>query len=110
MREKSVRDVIMRRYDQELLEVPLNEQHNNNKSYWKSVRDESFVFRGQGRYRGGETSVESAIPCSHKGKTLVVKRAEEVENAKAFSKYQDKVEGQRSENFIRLVSTGFSSR
>ncbi|RZR99672.1 hypothetical protein BHM03_00029265 [Ensete ventricosum] len=68
------------------------------------------TIRGQGRYRGGETSVESAIPCSHKGKTLVVKRAEEVENAKAFSKYQDKVEGQRSENFIRLVSTGFSSR
>ncbi|RWW24246.1 hypothetical protein GW17_00011473 [Ensete ventricosum] len=43
-------------------------------------------------YRRGGTSVESSIPC---GRALVVKGAEEVENAKANSKYQDKAEGQR---------------
>ncbi|RZR96875.1 hypothetical protein BHM03_00025993 [Ensete ventricosum] len=57
-----------------------------------------------------ETSVESSIPCFHGGRALVVKRAEEVENAEANSKYQDRVEGQRPRNFIRSVSTGFSSR
>ncbi|RRT80929.1 hypothetical protein B296_00017157, partial [Ensete ventricosum] len=56
------------------------------------------------------TSVKSSIPCYHGGRALVVKGAEEVENAKANSKYQDKTEGQRPENFIRQVSTGFSSR
>ncbi|RWW09867.1 hypothetical protein GW17_00026622 [Ensete ventricosum] len=34
----------------------------------------------------GETSVESSIPCSHGRRTLVVKGAEEVENAEANSK------------------------
>ncbi|RRT60321.1 hypothetical protein B296_00045070 [Ensete ventricosum] len=43
-------------------------------------------------YRRGGTSVESSIPCSHKGRALVVKGAEEVENTEANSKYQDKVE------------------
>ncbi|RRT51483.1 hypothetical protein B296_00045701 [Ensete ventricosum] len=61
-------------------------------------------------YRRGGTSMESSIPCSHGGRALVVKGAEEVENAEANSKYQDKAEGQRPENFIRPVSTGFSSR
>ncbi|RWW49059.1 hypothetical protein BHE74_00044820 [Ensete ventricosum] len=61
-------------------------------------------------YRRGETSVESSIPCSHGGRALVVKGAEEVENAEANSKYQDRAEGQRPRNFIRLVSTGFSSK
>ncbi|RRT37965.1 hypothetical protein B296_00023221 [Ensete ventricosum] len=46
-------------------------------------------------YRRGGTSVESSIPCSHGGSALVVKGAEEVENAKANSKYQDRAEGQR---------------
>ncbi|RWW52176.1 hypothetical protein BHE74_00041418 [Ensete ventricosum] len=59
--------------------------------------------------RGG-TSVESSIPRSHEGRALVIKGAEEVENAKANSKYQDRAEGQRPRNFIRLVSMGFSSR
>ncbi|RZS06080.1 hypothetical protein BHM03_00036677 [Ensete ventricosum] len=45
-----------------------------------------------------------------KAEALVVKGVEEVENAKANSKYQDTAEGQRPENFIRPVSTGFSSR
>ncbi|RWW39935.1 hypothetical protein BHE74_00054685 [Ensete ventricosum] len=61
-------------------------------------------------YRRGGTSVESSIPCFHRGRVLVVKGAEEVENAEANSKYQDKAEGQRPRNFIRPVSTGFLSR
>ncbi|RWW51334.1 hypothetical protein BHE74_00042327 [Ensete ventricosum] len=43
-------------------------------------------------YRKGGTSMESSIPCSHGGRTLVVKGAEEVENAKTNSKYQDRTE------------------
>ncbi|RRT58086.1 hypothetical protein B296_00026427 [Ensete ventricosum] len=61
-------------------------------------------------YRRGGTSVESSIPCSYGGRALVVKGIEEVENAEANSKYQDKAEGQRPRNFIRPVSMGFSSR
>ncbi|RRT46590.1 hypothetical protein B296_00005589 [Ensete ventricosum] len=60
-------------------------------------------------YRKDGTSMESSIPCSHGGRALVVKGAEEVENAKANSKYQDRSEGQRLRNFIRPVSMGFSS-
>ncbi|RRT79174.1 hypothetical protein B296_00009562 [Ensete ventricosum] len=37
-------------------------------------------------YRKGGTSVESSIPYSHGGRALVVKGAEEVENAEANSK------------------------
>ncbi|RWV82987.1 hypothetical protein GW17_00055468, partial [Ensete ventricosum] len=61
-------------------------------------------------FRIGGTSVESSIPCSHGGRALVVKGAEEVENAKANSRYQDRTEGQRPRNFIRPVSMGFLSR
>ncbi|RWW68764.1 hypothetical protein BHE74_00023735 [Ensete ventricosum] len=61
-------------------------------------------------YHRGRISVESSIPCTHRGKALIVKRAEEVENTKANLKYQDKVEGRRPENFVRSVSMGFSSR
>ncbi|RWW65036.1 hypothetical protein BHE74_00027683, partial [Ensete ventricosum] len=61
-------------------------------------------------YRRGETSMESSISCSHGGRALVIKGVEEVENAKANSKYQDRAEGQRLRNFIRPVSMGFSSR
>ncbi|RWW67892.1 hypothetical protein BHE74_00024631 [Ensete ventricosum] len=46
-------------------------------------------------YRRSRTSVESSIPCSHGGRALVIKGAEEVENAEANSKYQDSAEGQR---------------
>ncbi|RRT45913.1 hypothetical protein B296_00048691 [Ensete ventricosum] len=52
-------------------------------------------------YRRGGTSVESSILCSHRGRALVIKGVEEVENTKANSKYQDRVEGQRPRNFIR---------
>ncbi|RRT49247.1 hypothetical protein B296_00009373 [Ensete ventricosum] len=58
----------------------------------------------------GETSVGSLIPCSHGGRTLVVKGVEEVENAEANSKYQDRAEGQRPRNFIRPVSIDLSLR
>ncbi|RWW70057.1 hypothetical protein BHE74_00022293 [Ensete ventricosum] len=57
-------------------------------------------------YRKDETSVESSIPCSHRRRALVIKGVEEVENAKANSKYQDKAEGQRPKNFIRLKFDG----
>ncbi|RWV94832.1 hypothetical protein GW17_00042591, partial [Ensete ventricosum] len=61
-------------------------------------------------YRRCGTSVESSISCSHGGRALVVKGAEEVENTKANSKYQDMAKGQRLRNFIRSVSMGFSLR
>ncbi|RRT43824.1 hypothetical protein B296_00056145 [Ensete ventricosum] len=57
-----------------------------------------------------ETSMESLIPCSHGGRVLVVKGVKEVENTESNSKYQDKAEGYRPRNFIRPVSTSFSSR
>ncbi|RWW41516.1 hypothetical protein BHE74_00052997 [Ensete ventricosum] len=44
-------------------------------------------------YRRGRTSVEASIPCSHGGRGLVAKGVEEVENAEANSKYQDRAEG-----------------
>ncbi|RWW02983.1 hypothetical protein BHE74_00058443 [Ensete ventricosum] len=47
-------------------------------------------------YRRGGTFVESSIPCSHGRRALVVKGADEVENAKTNSKYQDKAEGQEA--------------
>ncbi|RRT68016.1 hypothetical protein B296_00006911 [Ensete ventricosum] len=59
-------------------------------------------------YRKDGTSVESSTPCSHRRRALVIKGVEEVENAKANSKYQDKAEGQRPRNFIRPM--GFSSK
>ncbi|RZR90739.1 hypothetical protein BHM03_00018690 [Ensete ventricosum] len=61
-------------------------------------------------YHRDDTSEESSISCSHGRRALVMKGAKEVENVKANSKYQDKVEGQRLRNFLRPMSTGFSSR
>ncbi|RWW40203.1 hypothetical protein BHE74_00054399 [Ensete ventricosum] len=52
----------------------------------------------------------SSIPYSHERRALIVKGTEEMENTDVNSKYQDKVEGQRPRNFIRPMSTGFSSR
>ncbi|RZS01753.1 hypothetical protein BHM03_00031661 [Ensete ventricosum] len=60
--------------------------------------------------RRGGTSVESSIPCSHRGRALVIKEAEEVENAEANSKYQDRTEGQRPRNFIRPVGKARTAR
>ncbi|RWV84899.1 hypothetical protein GW17_00053351 [Ensete ventricosum] len=36
-------------------------------------------------YRRGGTSVESLIPCSHRGRALAIKGAKEMENAEANS-------------------------
>ncbi|RZR97876.1 hypothetical protein BHM03_00027144 [Ensete ventricosum] len=55
-------------------------------------------------YRKGGTTVELSIPSSHGGRALVVKGTEEVENAEANSKYQDRADGQRPRNFIRPPS------
>ncbi|RWW50336.1 hypothetical protein BHE74_00043424 [Ensete ventricosum] len=41
-------------------------------------------------YRRGGTSVESSIPFSHGGRALVIKGADEMENAKANFQYQDR--------------------
>ncbi|RWW63377.1 hypothetical protein BHE74_00029448 [Ensete ventricosum] len=41
-------------------------------------------------YRRGGTSVESLIPCSHGERALVINGAEELENAEANSRYQDR--------------------
>ncbi|RZR78904.1 hypothetical protein BHM03_00004440 [Ensete ventricosum] len=80
----------------------------------KGRRCEAMDSRAMGLvvlwYRKGETFMEASIPCCHGGRVLVAKGAEEVENAEANSKYQDRAKGQRSRNFIRPVSTSFSSR
>ncbi|RRT38573.1 hypothetical protein B296_00041134, partial [Ensete ventricosum] len=44
-------------------------------------------------YRKSRTFVESLIPCSYRGRALVVKGVEVMENVEANSKYQDKAEG-----------------
>ncbi|RZR74087.1 hypothetical protein BHM03_00031793 [Ensete ventricosum] len=63
----------------------------------KGCRCKSMDSRAMGLvapwYCRGGTSVESSIPCSHGGRALVVKGVEEVQNAKANSKYQDMAEG-----------------
>ncbi|RWV81016.1 hypothetical protein GW17_00057610 [Ensete ventricosum] len=61
-------------------------------------------------HRKGGTSMESLISCSHGGRALVTKGAEEVENVDANNKYQDKAKGKRPGNFIRPMSTGFLLR
>ncbi|RRT52690.1 hypothetical protein B296_00044132 [Ensete ventricosum] len=64
---------------------------------------ESNCFSAHIRLRESDKSKD-------KVEALVVKGAEEVENAKANSKYQDRVEMQRPRNFIRPVSMDFSTR
>ncbi|RZR90273.1 hypothetical protein BHM03_00018123 [Ensete ventricosum] len=64
--------------------------------------------RAMGWQRYG--TAETGLSWSHGGRELVVKGVEEVENAEANSKYQDKAEGQRPKNFIKPVSMDFSSR
>ncbi|RZS29235.1 hypothetical protein BHM03_00062946 [Ensete ventricosum] len=58
----------------------------------------------------GGTFIESSISYSNGGRALVVKGAEEVENVKTNSRYQDRAKGQRLRNFIRPMSMSFSSR
>ncbi|RWW06754.1 hypothetical protein BHE74_00034407 [Ensete ventricosum] len=67
----------MQRYDQE--------------RYWKlHFGEENDDKKG---YGFKEYHKESSIPYSYGGGALVMKGAEEVENAEANSKYQDKAEG-----------------
>ncbi|RWW54516.1 hypothetical protein BHE74_00038894 [Ensete ventricosum] len=93
-------DLIIQRYDRSDLRVGLLQ-------YLYSLKRVRQV-RGQGRatdsramglamlwYRKDRTFVESSIPFSHGGRSLVIKEAEELENAEANSKYQDRTEGQR---------------
>ncbi|RWW64938.1 hypothetical protein BHE74_00027800 [Ensete ventricosum] len=109
-----VRDKIMQRYDQELLGAPLccmigaageldcfsahirlrEPDKSEDKAECKST-DSRAMGLAAPWYRRGGTSVESSIPCSHGGRALVVKGAEEVENAKANSKYQDRAEAKK---------------
>ncbi|RZS17538.1 hypothetical protein BHM03_00049688 [Ensete ventricosum] len=85
-------DLIIQRYDQSDWRVGLLQCLYSLKG--------ARQVRGQGRatdsramgstapwYHKGGTSVESSIPCSHGGRALVVKGAEEMENAEANSKY-----------------------
>ncbi|RWW80961.1 hypothetical protein BHE74_00010672 [Ensete ventricosum] len=90
---------------------PYDVEHGKSKD---KVECEATDSRAMGLvapwYRRGRTSVELSILCSHGGRALVVKGAEEVKNAEANSKYQDRAKGQRPRNFIRSVSMGFSLR
>ncbi|RRT55973.1 hypothetical protein B296_00045280 [Ensete ventricosum] len=61
------------------------------------------------RYKATDSRVMGLVTSWYR-RALVVKGAEEVENAEANSKYQDKAKIQRPKNFIRSMSTGFLSR
>ncbi|RZR84154.1 hypothetical protein BHM03_00010919 [Ensete ventricosum] len=100
-----------RRWTRRSTTVP---QRRIYRSRRKGCRCKSTDSRAMGLvapwYHRCGTSMESSISCSHGGRALVVKGAEEVKNVKANSKYQHKAEGQRPRNFIRPVSMDFSSR
>ncbi|RWV83571.1 hypothetical protein GW17_00054797 [Ensete ventricosum] len=82
-----------RRWTQRSATVP---QRRIYRSQRKGHRCKAMDNRAMGLapswYRKGGTSVESSIPCSHGWRALVVKGAEEVENAEANSKYRGKAE------------------
>ncbi|RRT64178.1 hypothetical protein B296_00010926 [Ensete ventricosum] len=82
---------------------------SKDKAEFKTTDSRAMGLAAPWYHRSG-TSVESSIPCSHRGRVLVVKGAKEVENVKANSKYQDRTEGQRPRNFIRPMSMSFSLR
>ncbi|RZS14483.1 hypothetical protein BHM03_00046175 [Ensete ventricosum] len=106
-----VKHRLERRWTRRSTTVPQKQIYRSRR---KGCRCKSTNSRAMGLaalwYHRGGTSVESSIRCSYGGRALVIKGAEEVENAKANSKYQDRAEGQRPRNFIRLVSLDFSSR
>ncbi|RWW26853.1 hypothetical protein GW17_00008744 [Ensete ventricosum] len=93
---------LKRRWTQRSATMP---QRRNYQSRRKGRKCKATDSRAMGLaapwYRRGGTYVESSTPYSHGGRALVVKGAEEVENAEVNSKYQDKAEGQRPRNFIR---------
>ncbi|RRT85104.1 hypothetical protein B296_00012136 [Ensete ventricosum] len=55
-----------------------------------SHRGRALVVKGLKIWRMYRTFVTSSISCSHGGRVLVVKGVEEVENTEVNSKYQDK--------------------
>ncbi|RWW37238.1 hypothetical protein BHE74_00057686, partial [Ensete ventricosum] len=75
-----------RRWTRRSTTVP---QRRIYRSRRKGCRCKSTDSRAMGLatpwYRRGGTFVESSIPCSHGGRALVIKGAEEVENTKANS-------------------------
>ncbi|RRT36932.1 hypothetical protein B296_00036928 [Ensete ventricosum] len=110
-------DLIIQRYDRSSWRVRLL-QYSHSLTEPDKLEDraecKAMDSRAMGLaapwYRRGGTFVESSIPCSYGGRALVVKGAEEVEDTKANSKYQDRAEGQRLRNFIGPMSMDFSSR
>ncbi|RZS14941.1 hypothetical protein BHM03_00046706 [Ensete ventricosum] len=108
---KKTKCLLERRWTRRSATVP---QRRINQSRRKGCRCKATDSRAMGLaapwYRRGGTSMESSIPCSHEGRAMVVKGAEEVENVEANFKYQDRAEEQRPRNFIRPVSMSFSSR
>ncbi|RRT52111.1 hypothetical protein B296_00037950 [Ensete ventricosum] len=83
-------DLIIQRYDQSDWRVGCLSAH--------------ICLREPGKSEDkAETSVEISIPYSHGGRALIIKGTEEVENAEANSKYQDRTEGQKPRNFKRPV-------
>ncbi|RZR89822.1 hypothetical protein BHM03_00017613 [Ensete ventricosum] len=91
------------------LRVPSKSEDKAEKGRKCKATDSRAMGLAAPWYRRGGTYVESSTPYSHGGRALVVKGAEEVENAEVNSKYHDKAEGQRPRNFIRPVLMGFSS-
>ncbi|RRT76124.1 hypothetical protein B296_00029802 [Ensete ventricosum] len=112
--------MIIHRYNQELLGAPLQgmirvaeelDYFSAHIRLREPDKSKDKVKLGKvSLYRIDETSVEPSISCSNGGRALVVKGVEEVKNVEANSKFQDKAEEQRSRNFIRPVSMGFSLR
>ncbi|RRT76219.1 hypothetical protein B296_00004831 [Ensete ventricosum] len=102
---------LKRRWTRRSATVPQRRIYRSRrKGYRCKATDSRAMGLAASWYRRDETFVESLIPCSHGGRALIVKGAEEVENAEANSKCQDRAEGQRPRNFIRSMSIGFSLR
>ncbi|RZR90074.1 hypothetical protein BHM03_00017893 [Ensete ventricosum] len=87
-------------------------QKDKRQSEWRWIGGVSQCRRGRSTDRE-ERDVDAryriVVPWAWQRHVLVVKGAEEVENAEANSKYHDKVEGQRLRNFIRPISVGCCS-
>ncbi|RRT42664.1 hypothetical protein B296_00016068 [Ensete ventricosum] len=97
--------LIIQRYDWSSWRVGLLQCSHSFKGVWQVRGQGRVVKRGEEvmtslvglsypkvkcRYHRGGNSMEPSIPCSHGARALVVKRTEEVENAEANSKYQDR--------------------
>ncbi|RWW32471.1 hypothetical protein GW17_00002842 [Ensete ventricosum] len=83
-----VKHRLERRWTRRSTTVPQRRIYRSRRKGCKcKVTESSAMGLAAPWYRRGGTSVESSIPCSHGGRALIVKGAEEVENAKANSKY-----------------------